>query len=67
MDVDETGFGLILALVYLDIHLVINLTYGGPRLHLEPRPYVACDRKYFITKYFSFSKLIRTLRVITSH
>jgi hypothetical protein len=29
MDVDETGFGLVLALVYLDIHLVINLTYGG--------------------------------------
>jgi hypothetical protein len=29
VDLVDTGFDLVLALVYLDIHLVITLTYGG--------------------------------------
>jgi hypothetical protein len=47
---------LVLALVYIDVHLVYNLTYINS---ISSPALCRLDRKYFLTKYFF--KLVITL------
>jgi hypothetical protein len=63
---DDVDIDLVLALVYLDIHLVYNLTYGDINsiwsfvsIGNEPRPYVASIeifsyKIFFLFKFKSF-------------